>query len=66
MVLPGCDVSVLGFATGLWGVLGILFVKRRWRHAFFSSIEDTHDLVYVAIALRITKHWENIGSLLGP
>jgi len=48
-------VVMLRFAARFWRVLGILLVKRSWRHALFSRIEDIYDWVCVAIALRIAK-----------
>ncbi|XP_021730406.1 receptor-like protein 12 [Chenopodium quinoa] len=43
-------VVMSGFATGFWGVVGSLFLKKSWRHAFFRLVEDVHDWLYVAIA----------------
>ncbi|KAH6804400.1 hypothetical protein C2S51_032647 [Perilla frutescens var. frutescens] len=30
---------IAGFATGFWAVIGVMVVKRKWRHAYFSYIQ---------------------------
>lgn len=32
-------VIIVGFATGFWGVIGVMVVKIKWRHAYFINIE---------------------------
>ncbi|XP_074283768.1 receptor-like protein EIX2 [Silene latifolia] len=46
-------VVVSGFATGFWGVVGCLVVNRRWRHAFFRSLEDVYNWFYVIVVLKV-------------
>ncbi|GAU21897.1 hypothetical protein TSUD_33940 [Trifolium subterraneum] len=33
-------VVALGFATGLWAVIGSLLLKKCWRYAYFKSIDE--------------------------
>uniref|UniRef100_A0A5B6ZYJ5 Putative LRR receptor-like serine/threonine-protein kinase GSO2 n=1 Tax=Davidia involucrata TaxID=16924 RepID=A0A5B6ZYJ5_DAVIN len=42
-----------GFAVGFWGVCGVLFIKRTWRHAYFQFLDDMKDWVYVATLLKV-------------
>ncbi|KAM0068076.1 putative leucine-rich repeat domain superfamily [Helianthus debilis subsp. tardiflorus] len=43
---------VSGFATGFWGIIGVLMLKKQWRHKLCEEIEDK---IYVAVAVRILK-----------
>ncbi|XP_062079924.1 receptor-like protein EIX2 [Humulus lupulus] len=40
-------VVTLGYAAGLWGVIGSLVFNRNWRHAFFRFTENTMDWIHV-------------------
>ncbi|KAI8006450.1 Receptor-like protein EIX2 [Camellia lanceoleosa] len=31
-------VIMSGYATGLWGVIGVLLLKKNWRHAYFQFV----------------------------
>uniref|UniRef100_A0A5B6ZVI5 Putative LRR receptor-like serine/threonine-protein kinase GSO2 n=1 Tax=Davidia involucrata TaxID=16924 RepID=A0A5B6ZVI5_DAVIN len=42
-----------GFSVGFWGVCGVLFLKRTWRHAYFQFLDDMKDWVYVATLLKV-------------
>ncbi|KAK3042573.1 hypothetical protein RJ639_001567 [Escallonia herrerae] len=44
-----------GFATGFWGVVGVLLFKRRWRHFFFRFVEATYDKILVAVQVRVAR-----------
>ncbi|KAL3848742.1 hypothetical protein ACJIZ3_010624 [Penstemon smallii] len=33
-------VIICGFATGFWGVIGVLFFNKRWREAYFEFAEE--------------------------
>ncbi|XLR05854.1 hypothetical protein S83_072052 [Arachis hypogaea] len=48
-------VIVIGYATGFWGVIGTLWFKRTWRHAYFGWVEDLADTIYVTTAIRMAK-----------
>ncbi|MED6194095.1 hypothetical protein PIB30_025342 [Stylosanthes scabra] len=48
-------VVVAGFATGFWGVIGTLWFKKTWRHAYFRRAEDLADWIYVTTAIRMSK-----------
>jgi hypothetical protein len=48
-------VIALGFATGLWGVIGTLWFKKNWRHAYFRCVEDIVDEIYVAVVIKVAK-----------
>ncbi|KAD2804599.1 hypothetical protein E3N88_37976 [Mikania micrantha] len=44
-----------GFATGFWGIIGVLLFKKQWRKKLFMFAEVTMDNVFVAVALRVAK-----------
>ncbi|KAL7608716.1 receptor-like protein 46 [Lactuca sativa] len=44
-----------GFATGFWGVIGVLFFKKQWRHKLFMFAEEIMDRIYVAVVVRVAK-----------
>ncbi|KAM0042357.1 putative non-specific serine/threonine protein kinase [Helianthus debilis subsp. tardiflorus] len=44
-----------GFATGFWGIIGVLAFKKQWRRKLFMIAEVTIDKVYVAVAVKISK-----------
>ncbi|KAM0042406.1 putative non-specific serine/threonine protein kinase [Helianthus debilis subsp. tardiflorus] len=44
-----------GFATGFWGIIGVLAFKKQWRRKLFKIAEVTMDKVYVAVAVKISK-----------
>ncbi|XP_056689846.1 receptor-like protein EIX2 isoform X1 [Spinacia oleracea] len=48
-------VVMSGFATGFWCVVGTLFLKKSWRHAFFRRVEFVQDWLYVAVVVRVPK-----------
>ncbi|MCI26523.1 LRR receptor-like serine/threonine-protein kinase GSO1, partial [Trifolium medium] len=33
-------VVALGFATGFWAAIGVLFLKKDWRHACFRCVDE--------------------------
>ncbi|KAH7860540.1 hypothetical protein Vadar_014673 [Vaccinium darrowii] len=44
-----------GYATGLWGVIGVLVLKKTWRYACFQFVETVNDKVLLAIALGVAR-----------
>ncbi|MED6190074.1 hypothetical protein PIB30_102192 [Stylosanthes scabra] len=48
-------VVALGFATGFWGIIGVLYVKKNWRYACFGYVDEVADRIYVAIVLKVAK-----------
>jgi hypothetical protein len=48
-------VIALGFATGLWGVFGTLWLKKNWRYAYFRWVEDVADKIYVAVVIKVPR-----------
>ncbi|KAI5400471.1 hypothetical protein KIW84_065378 [Lathyrus oleraceus] len=48
-------VIAIGFGSGFWGVIGTLWFKKNWRHAYFRWVEDVVDDIYVAIAIKMAK-----------
>ncbi|GJU40454.1 leucine-rich repeat protein, partial [Tanacetum coccineum] len=44
-----------GFAAGFWGVIGVLLLKKHWRHKLFMFAEETVDKIYVAVVLRFDR-----------
>ncbi|XP_057737158.1 receptor-like protein EIX2 [Arachis stenosperma] len=48
-------VIAIGFATGFWGVIGTLWFKKTWRHAYFRWVEDLADTIYVTTTIKMAK-----------
>ncbi|KAL4574956.1 hypothetical protein LXL04_021796 [Taraxacum kok-saghyz] len=46
---------ISGFATGFWGVIGVLVLKKQWRHNLFRSAEEIHDKIYVTVIIGVAK-----------
>ncbi|KAL7586751.1 hypothetical protein Lser_V15G40634 [Lactuca serriola] len=46
---------VCGFATGFWGVIGVLLFKKNWRRKLFMFTEEIMDKVYIAVMVRVAK-----------
>ncbi|KAL5549021.1 hypothetical protein UlMin_004252 [Ulmus minor] len=44
-----------GYATGLWGVFGILIVKKNWRIAYFRYADKAKDWVLVMVAVQVSR-----------
>ncbi|KAI7729152.1 LOW QUALITY PROTEIN: hypothetical protein M8C21_028381 [Ambrosia artemisiifolia] len=44
-----------GFATGFWGIIGVLWLKKQWRHKLFMLCEEAIDNIYIAVAIRVLK-----------
>ncbi|KAI8569450.1 hypothetical protein RHMOL_Rhmol02G0280300 [Rhododendron molle] len=44
-----------GYATGLWGFVGVLLLKKSWRHAYFQFVVMVKDEVLLAIALGVAR-----------
>ncbi|XP_076905084.1 receptor-like protein EIX2 [Bidens hawaiensis] len=44
-----------GFATGFWGIIGVLLFKKQWRQKLFNFSKVAMDMIYVAIAIRVLK-----------
>ncbi|XP_016196296.1 LRR receptor-like serine/threonine-protein kinase FLS2 [Arachis ipaensis] len=49
------SVIAVGFATGFWGIIGVLYLKKNWRYACFGYVDEVADRIYVAIALKVAK-----------
>ncbi|XP_059643299.1 receptor-like protein EIX2 [Cornus florida] len=53
-----------GFAAGFWGVCGVLFFKRTWRHAYFQFLDAMKDRIYVSTLLQMNwfcKKFKRLG-----
>ncbi|GJR83336.1 leucine-rich repeat protein [Tanacetum coccineum] len=44
-----------GFATGFWCVIGVLLLRKRWRHKLFVFSKVVMDKIHVAVAVRVAK-----------
>ncbi|KAI3760225.1 hypothetical protein L1987_50616 [Smallanthus sonchifolius] len=44
-----------GFATGFWGVIVVLVLKKEWRHKLFMFAEETIDKIHVVVMVRVNK-----------
>ncbi|KAB1204942.1 Serine/threonine-protein kinase BRI1-like 2 [Morella rubra] len=45
----------LGFIVGFWGVCGSLLLKSSWRHAYFQSVENIRDRLYVTVVVSVAN-----------
>ncbi|WOH09454.1 hypothetical protein DCAR_0728911 [Daucus carota subsp. sativus] len=54
-----CIGGVLGFSTSFWGIIGTLVLNRRWRHAYYLSLNNLKERIYVAMAVRIGRLQRN-------
>ncbi|GJT39638.1 putative non-specific serine/threonine protein kinase [Tanacetum coccineum] len=46
---------VCGYATGFWGIIGVLLLKKQWRQKLYMFVEVTMDKIYVAVVVRVAK-----------
>ncbi|XP_076908250.1 uncharacterized protein LOC143565031 [Bidens hawaiensis] len=44
-----------GFATGFWGAIVVLVLKKKWKHKIFVFVEETLDKMHVAVMVRVNK-----------
>ncbi|KAB1224332.1 hypothetical protein CJ030_MR2G004237 [Morella rubra] len=49
----------LGFIVGFWGVCGSLLLKSSWRRAYFQSLENIGDRIYVTVVVSVAKLLRN-------
>ncbi|KAL1809382.1 hypothetical protein ACET3Z_026372 [Daucus carota] len=54
-----CIGGVLGFSTCFWGIIGTLVLNRHWRHAYYLSLHNLKERIYVAMAVRIGRSQRN-------
>ncbi|KAD1553675.1 hypothetical protein E3N88_42631 [Mikania micrantha] len=47
-----CLDIMSGFATGFWGIIGVLLFKTQWRHKLFRFCDKIMGKIYVAVAVR--------------
>ncbi|KAK3444941.1 hypothetical protein EUGRSUZ_A00621 [Eucalyptus grandis] len=52
---PEEEVIMLGFATGFWGVIGVLVYKKNWRRVYFNYVDRKTDMVYVIIVVKAAE-----------
>ena len=43
------------FATGFWGVVGVLILKKSWRRAYFLFVDRSKDRVLVLVELKMAS-----------
>ncbi|XP_010671295.2 receptor-like protein EIX1 [Beta vulgaris subsp. vulgaris] len=48
-------VIILGLATGFWGVVGSLVLLKRWRRAFYQSVDSVMYFLYDHVVTRIKR-----------
>ncbi|XP_027359027.1 receptor-like protein EIX2 [Abrus precatorius] len=48
-------VIAIGFATGLWGVIGFLLFKKSFRYAYFKWVDEKADDIYVTMVIKMAK-----------
>ncbi|KAK7393238.1 hypothetical protein VNO78_21788 [Psophocarpus tetragonolobus] len=47
------SVIAIGYAVGFWGVIGSLFMSRRWRHAYFQWTDDAMHIIRVIFEIQL-------------
>uniref|UniRef100_A0A251TF07 Putative leucine-rich repeat domain, L domain-like protein n=1 Tax=Helianthus annuus TaxID=4232 RepID=A0A251TF07_HELAN len=52
-----------GSATGFWGVIVVLMLKKQWRHKLFMFAEESMDKIHVAIMVRVNKMRRGRGAI---
>ncbi|XP_062224583.1 LRR receptor-like serine/threonine-protein kinase RGI5 [Phragmites australis] len=53
----------VGFVVGLWLVFCSLLFVKTWRYAYFRAIDKAYDIVYVFVAVRLTRHREKEATM---
>ncbi|MFS7975570.1 putative transferase [Helianthus anomalus] len=53
-------------ATGFWGVIVVLILKKQWRHKLFIFAEESMDKIQDAIMVRVNKMRIGRGPILDP
>ncbi|PIA52094.1 hypothetical protein AQUCO_01000167v1 [Aquilegia coerulea] len=46
---------ISGFAVGIWGVFGVLLLKKTWRYAYFRFADDIKDHLLLSITIGIVR-----------
>ncbi|KAJ0742389.1 putative non-specific serine/threonine protein kinase [Helianthus annuus] len=54
---------ICGFATGFWGVIVVLMLKKQWRHKLFIFAEESMDKIHVAVMVRVNKMKRGRGAM---
>ncbi|KAJ0520019.1 putative non-specific serine/threonine protein kinase [Helianthus annuus] len=54
---------ICGFATGFWGIVVVLMLKKQWRHKLFIIAEESMDKIHVAVMVRVNKMKRGIGAM---
>ena len=57
-------VLALGYATGLWAVIGALVFKRNWRVAYFRFMDDTKELMLGSIEVKVARLKEKMERII--
>ncbi|KAJ0699684.1 putative receptor protein-tyrosine kinase [Helianthus annuus] len=52
-----------GSATGFWGVIVVLILKKQWGHKLFMFAEESMDKIHVAIMVRVNKMRRGRGAI---
>ncbi|GMN68466.1 hypothetical protein TIFTF001_037534 [Ficus carica] len=48
-------VILAGYATGLWGVIGTLVLKRNWRVSYFRFVDSTKERILAMVAVKVAR-----------
>ncbi|KAM0028251.1 putative non-specific serine/threonine protein kinase [Helianthus debilis subsp. tardiflorus] len=54
---------ICGFATGFWGVIVVLMLKKQWRRKLFIFVEESTDKIHVAVMVRVNKMKRGRGAM---
>ncbi|XP_027364711.1 receptor-like protein EIX1 [Abrus precatorius] len=48
-------IIAVGFATGFWGVIAVLLLKKSFRFAYFKWVDEKADDIYVAMVIKMAR-----------
>ncbi|MFS7975582.1 putative non-specific serine/threonine protein kinase [Helianthus anomalus] len=54
---------ICGFATGFWGVIVVLMLKKQWRHKLFIFAKESMDKIHVAVMVRVNTMKRGRGAM---
>ena len=46
-------IVLAGYATGFWGVIGTLILKKNWRIAYFRFVDNAQEHIPVMFATKV-------------
>lgn len=56
-------VIMSGFATGFWGVVGVLVFNKSWRHAYFRFVDRSKDRLLLLVEIKMASFRNKIKGI---